>query len=115
MEGGTQRNQEQNVMAMLSVEEVAVADFHFDMERVDQGVLRLEQCVLDGMVLEGRFVEVKGPRDTLMSRQKAWLGVLGEAAVDRESKCSVEVCHVVERTWSEKKKKKKTSKTNEKM
>ena len=62
--------------------------------------------------LEARFVEVKGPRDTLMARQEAWLQVIGEAAANVNSTCGVEVCHVEERTWEEpsKKKRKKTVK-----
>ena len=73
-------------------------------------------------VLQSKFVEVKGPRDTLMARQVAWLHILVKATAQTESICSVEVCHVEERAWASakslrmktKRKKKKTSKKRKK-
>lgn len=49
--------------------------------------------------LQSKFVEVKGPRDTLMARQEIWLQTLFEATKSKGCPCSVEICHVQEKSW----------------
>ncbi len=43
-----------------------------------------------GVRYEARFVEVKGPRDRLSDKQRAWLAMLSDAGLD------VDVCYVKE-------------------
>jgi hypothetical protein len=51
-------------------------------------------------LLEARFVEVKGPTDSLMFRQRVWLHILNQAAAtsggDNKAQAQAVVCHVKE-------------------
>ena len=91
----------------LKKSNIAINDYHEHMEQVNIDVGILETMLTNGLVLEAKFVEVKGPRDTLMARQEAWLQVIHSASMEEKSTTTVEVCHVEEKTWSEKKKTKK--------
>ena len=91
----------------LKKSNIAINDYHEDMTHVNSDVAILETMLTNGLVLEAKFVEVKGPRDTLMARQEAWLQVIHAASMEEKSTTTVEVCHVEEKTWSEKKKTKK--------
>lgn len=48
--------------------------------------------------LEARFIEVKGPTDSLMFRQRVWLHILNSSAArnDKDSRYTAYVCHVKE-------------------
>jgi hypothetical protein len=83
--------------------------YHADLDAIEAALL----CKPG--TLQSKIVEVKGPRDTLMARQVAWLQILVKATAVNKNLCSVEVCHVEEKSWaSAKKSKKKTTKKKKK-
>jgi hypothetical protein len=86
-------------LLLFSPARLAVRGYQEYMEDVNADVQKLRTLLFRGVELEGKFVEVKGPRDSLMTRQEAWLQVLAEAATDSGSCCGVEVCHVQEKSW----------------
>ena len=57
---------------------------------VEQETPTADLLVVPGAVYEARFVEVKGPRDRLSDKQRAWLTMLSDAGVNAD------VCYVKE-------------------
>ena len=68
--------------------------YNADFDAIQEALLSKSGTLLS------KFVEVKGPRDTLMARQVAWLQILVKATSTKKSPCCVEVCHVEEKSWA---------------